>query len=95
MEDFEAEAGRLQAAHQEIVRPDASLWWGVGVLTAFAIAGVALPMWVMSRGPKDLSRVSWLVYPFLAGLAVLIGHIVLYLVHLTRPGRHYRSGGGS
>jgi hypothetical protein len=95
VEDYEAELGRLRQAHLEIVRPDGWLWMGVAVLAAFAIVGVAWPMWVMSRGPDDLDRVSWLLYPFLAGLAVLIAYIVLYLVHLTRAGRDRAASGGA
>ena len=67
----------------------------VAVLAAFAIVRVTWPMWVMSRGPDDLARVSWLLYPFLAGLAVLIVYIVLYLVHLTRAGRDRAVSGGT
>jgi hypothetical protein len=95
VEDYEAELGRLRQAHLEIVRPDGWLWMGVAVLAAFAIVRVTWPMWVMSRGPDDLARVSWLLYPFLAGLAVLIVYIVLYLVHLTRAGRDRAVSGGT
>jgi len=83
VEDYEAELRRLQQAHAEIVRPDARLWWGVGVLGIFAIVGVGLPAWVMSQGPDNLASVRWLFWPFAISLALLIGYIVVYLVKLT------------
>lgn len=84
VEDYEAELSRLRQAHLEIVRPDARLWWGVIILTAYAVVGVALPMWEMSSGPDDLGQVSWIFYLFAAGLAALIIYIIVYLVQLTR-----------
>jgi len=84
VEDYEDELRRLREAHAEIVRPDARLWWGVGILIAFAIVGVALPAWVMSQGPKDLATVQWLVYPFGGALAILLAYIVVYLAQLSR-----------
>ena len=83
VEDYEAELKRLQQAHAEIVRPDARLWWGVGILGIFAIVGVGLPAWVMSQGPDNLASVWWLFWPFAISLALLIGYIVVYLVKLT------------
>jgi hypothetical protein len=65
------------------VRPDARLWWGVGILVIFAISGVGLPAWVMSRGPDNLASVSWLFWPFAISLVLLIGYIVVYLAKLT------------
>ena len=82
-EDYEDELRRLTEAHAEIVRPDARLWWGVGILVAFAIVGVAMPTWIMSQGPKDLATVRWLVYPFGGALAVLLAYIVVYLAQLS------------
>lgn len=38
----------------------------------------------MSRGPTDLARVRWLVYPFGAALLTLLGYIVVYLLQITR-----------
>ena len=37
----------------------------------------------MATGPRDLAQVRWVLYPFLASLAVLIGYIVWYLAKLT------------
>ena len=75
---------QLREAHEEIVRSDARLWWGVGILIAFAIVGVALPTWIMSQGPKDLATVQWLVYPFGGALTILLAYIVVYLAQLSR-----------
>jgi hypothetical protein len=66
------------------VRPDARLWWGVGIVVVFAAAGVAMPLWMMAQGPKDLSSVRWLFWVFAAALAALLAYIVVYLVQLTR-----------
>lgn len=84
VDDFEAEVRRLRQAHTEITRPDARLWWGVGILVVYAVIGVALPAWLMAFGPTDLARVRWVFYPFAGGLAALMIYIVLYLVQLTR-----------
>lgn len=84
IEDYEDELRRLTEARAEIVRPDARLWWGVGILVAFAIVGVAMPTWIMSQGPKDVAAVRWLIYPFGGALAVLLAYIVVYLAQLSR-----------
>jgi len=84
LEDIAAEFARLQLAHAEIVKPDGRLWWGVGILTAYAIVGVAIPMWLMSRGADDLSQVGWVFWLFGAGLAALIVYMIVYLAQLTR-----------
>jgi hypothetical protein len=83
VEDYEAELGRLQQEHAEIVQPDARLWWGVGILGVFAILGVGLPTWIMSQGPDNLASVRWVFWPFAISLALLIGYIVIYLAKLT------------
>jgi hypothetical protein len=78
----EAEFARLQRDHAEIAQPDARLWWGVSILTVYAIVGVGIPMWELSRGPADLGQVRWIFYPFAGGLAVLIIYIIVYLAKL-------------
>jgi hypothetical protein len=83
VEDYDAELRRLQQDHAEIVRPDARLWWGVGILGLFAILGVGLPAWIMGQAPDNLASVRWLFWPFGLSLALLIGYIVVYLVKLT------------
>jgi hypothetical protein len=84
VQDYEAELRRLRAAHAEIVRPDARLWWGVGIVVVMAAVGVALPLWVMAQGPRDLASVRWLFWVFAAALATLLAYIVAYLIQLTR-----------
>jgi hypothetical protein len=83
VEDYEDEFRRLNEANEAIVRPDARLWWGVGILIALAIVGVALPIWIMSQGPKDLASVQWLVYLFGGALVILLAYIVVYLAQLS------------
>ena len=75
VEDLEEELRRLRQQHADVVKPDARLWWAVAILTAYAIAGVAVPLWVMSAGPASLSAVRWTFWPFAAGLAALIAYI--------------------
>ena len=87
VQDYEAESRRLQEAHAEIVRPDARLWWGVGIVVLFAAVGVALPLWIMAQGPKDLGSVRWLFWVFAGALAALLAYIVAYLAQLTRAKR--------
>lgn len=84
VQDYEAELRRLQVEHSEVVRPDARLWWGVGIVVIMAAVGVALPLWVMAQGPRDLASVRWLFWVFVAALASLLAYIVAYLVQLTR-----------
>ena len=84
VEDYESELSRLQLEHAEVIRPDARLWWGIGILITFTILGVALPLGVMVTGPRDLAQVRWVLYPFITSLVGLIGYIVLYLIQLTR-----------
>jgi hypothetical protein len=83
-EDCEGELRRLQQDHLEIARPDSRLWWGIAIVVAFLITGVALPLWAMSQGVKHLSSVQWMFWPFTAALAVLVLYIVVYLAQLTR-----------
>lgn len=82
--DYEGELRRLREAHAEIVRPDVRLWWGVGIVVVFAAVGVALPLWIMAQGPKDLASVRWLFWVFATALASLLAYIVVYLAQLTR-----------
>jgi hypothetical protein len=89
VEDLEEELRRLRQQHADVIKPDARMWWAVAILTAYAIAGVALPLWVMSNGPVSLSAVRWTFWPFAGGLAVLIGYIAWYLLGLTRRRRQW------
>lgn len=87
VEDLEEELRRLRHQHADVVRPDRRLWWAVAILTAYAIAGVGVPLWVMASGPVSLSAVRWTFWPFAAGLAALIGYISIYLAGLNRKNR--------
>jgi hypothetical protein len=82
VEDLGEEVRRLEDAHGEIIRPDARLWRGAGILVVFAAVGVGLPLWYMSRGVSQLAKVQWLVYPFGGALVTLLAYIVVYLAQL-------------
>jgi hypothetical protein len=84
VEEYESECRRSLREHAFIMSPDVRLWWGVGIVVAFAVVGVAVPLWVLGEGPKDLATVRWLFWLFAAGLAALLGYIVVYLALLTR-----------
>jgi hypothetical protein len=89
VQDYEAESRRLHEAHAEIVRPDVRLWWGVGIVVLFAGAGVALPLWIMAQGPKDLASVRWLFWVFACALTTLLAYIITSrLHHLVPRGAH-------
>lgn len=75
VEDLQEELRRLRQQHADAVKPDALLWWALVILTAYAIVGVAMPLWVMSDGPASLSAVRWTFWPFAAGLAAPIAYI--------------------
>jgi hypothetical protein len=89
VEDLTEELRRLRKQHAEVIKPDARLWWAVAILTAYAISGVAVPLWVMSSGPTSLSDVRWTFWPFAGGLAVLIAYIAWYLIGLSRRGQQW------
>jgi hypothetical protein len=84
VEDLDAELRRLGQEHAEIVRPDARLWPGVGILILFTILGVVVPLGVMATGPHELAQVRWVLYLFIVSLVALVGYIVVYLAQLTR-----------
>jgi hypothetical protein len=89
VEDLSEELRRLRQQHADVIRPDARLWWAVVILVAYAAAGVAVPLWVMSQGPVSLSAVRWTFWPFGAGMVVLLGYIAMYLFGLTRRRRQW------
>lgn len=89
VEDLREELRRLRQQHADVIRPDARLWWAVVILVAYAIAGVAVPLWVMSEGPVSLHAVRWAFWPFAAGMVVLLGYIAVYLFGLTRRRRKW------
>jgi len=89
VEDLGEELRRLRQQHADVIRPDARLWWAVAILVAYAIAGVAVPLWVMSEGPVSLRTVRWTFWLFAAGLVVLLGYIAAYLFGLTRRRRQW------
>jgi hypothetical protein len=89
VEDLREELRRLRQQHADVIRPDARLWWAVVILVAYAIAGVAVPLWVMSKGPVNLQAVRWTFWPFAAGMVVLLGYIAVYLFGLTRRRRKW------
>jgi hypothetical protein len=89
VEDLREELRRLRQQHADVIRPDARLWWAVVILVAYAIAGVAVPLWVMSEGPVSLQAVRWTFWPFAAGMVVLLGYIAVYLFGLTRRRRKW------
>ena len=88
VEDLEEELRRLRQQHA-YVKPDARLWAAVAILTAYAIAGVAVPLWIMSTGPASLSAVRWTFWPFAVGLTALIGYVAWYLRDLARRHRQW------
>jgi hypothetical protein len=83
VEDLEAELDRLEQEHAEIVRPDGRLWAAAVIVVILTVLGVVIPLAVMATGPRDLAQVRWVLYPFLASLALLIAYIVWYLAKLT------------
>jgi hypothetical protein len=85
VEDLEDELSRVRRDRTRLVRPDCLLWAGVLVLIYFTAVGVALPGWVMSRGPRDLTpHIRWLYWFFASALGVLVAYIAGYLFRLTR-----------
>jgi hypothetical protein len=89
MEDIESEVERLKRTRDAIVRPK-GLGVGLVVLSVFTVAGVIIPIWLLSRGPTQLTThlgevVFWL---FLVGLLALLGYISLLALRLSGwPGK--------
>jgi hypothetical protein len=88
LEDIGAEAAHLQRARDAVVRPQ-GLGWGLLVLAAFTLVGVIIPLWIMSRAPKNLSptlgeTVFWM---FAAGLLLLLGYMTRLALKLSRGKR--------
>lgn len=85
LEDVQGEVDRLRQARAAIVRPDGRLWIAILILTYFAIVGIALPLWVMTTGPKAFTcLVQVVLWLFLVGLAALVVFMLLYLLQLFR-----------
>jgi hypothetical protein len=85
VEDLESEVQRLRQARDAVVRPQ-GLGWGLIILGYFALVGVVVPIWLMSRGPQDLTPLMGnLVFAgFCSGLLALLGYMAVLAVRLSR-----------
>lgn len=92
VEDVEAEVAQLERARDAVVRPK-GLGWGLVVLAVFTVVGVIVPVWLMSRGPKQLTvRLGEIVFwLFLTGLLLLVGYMSVLAMRLS--GRWRKLGG--
>lgn len=96
-EDIGAEVTQLQRARDALVRPK-GLGWGLLVLGVFTLVGVIVPLWLMSRAPKELTAelgetVFWL---FLVGLLALLSYMSALAFRLSGQWRRTttrRAGG--
>jgi hypothetical protein len=84
MEDIGSEVERLRRSRDAIVRPK-GLGGGLIVLGIFTLVGIIIPIWLLSRGPTQLTAhlgevVFWL---FLVGLLALLGYMGLLALRLT------------
>lgn len=77
VEDCEGELQRLEQEHLEIGRPDRRLWYGIAIVVVFMLVGVALPLWAMSQGGKNLASVQRMFWPFTTAVALLVIYIVV------------------
>jgi hypothetical protein len=87
-EDVAAEVAHLQRSHDAITRPR-GLAGGLVVLSLFTIAGVIVPLLIMSRAPKALTPglgelVFWL---FFGGLVLLLGYMSVLAMRLSTRGQ--------
>jgi hypothetical protein len=92
-DDLAAEVAHLQRVRDALVRPK-GLSWGLVVLGAFTVVGVAFPLWLLSRAPKQLTPglgevVFWL---FMVGLLALLGYITSPALRLSGGRLRVESG---
>jgi hypothetical protein len=85
LEDVEGEVRRFGQARNAIVRPQ-GLGLGLGILGYFAVVGIVVPTWIMSRGPVALTpRMGARVFTgFLSGLVALLSYMALIALRLSR-----------
>jgi hypothetical protein len=93
-EDVEAEVAQLRSARDAIIRPK-GLAGGLAVLSFFTLVGVIVPLWLMSRSPKQLTaRLGEVVfYLFLGGLVLLLGYMSMLANRLAGRWRSSRRSG--
>jgi len=92
LEDLEGEVARLRQAREAIVRPK-GLALGLVILIFFTVVGVAVPLFIMSTAPKDLtSTMADTVFSlFTAGLVALLCYMTVLALRLQASGSR---GGG-
>ncbi len=85
VEDVSGEVTRLQQARDAVVRPK-GLRFGLVILGYFALVGVIIPIWMMSRAPQKLSptmgNVIFLL--FISAFLALLGYMTLLALRLSR-----------
>ena len=84
LEDLSQEVIRLRRQRDAIVRPK-GLAMALTIISYFAIVGVIVPIWLMSRGPTNLTHamgtaVFWL---FTSGLALLLAYMAQLALRLS------------
>jgi hypothetical protein len=88
LEDAEVEAGRLRERRDAIVRPDAQLWIGIGVLLYPTIVGIVFPVLTMVGGPTAFTGwIRTLGVLFVTALVWLLGYMVYLATRLSRGRR--------
>jgi hypothetical protein len=91
-EDVGAEVTQLRGARDAVVRPR-GLGGGLAVLAAFTVVGVIILVWLLSRGPKQLTvALGEVVFWLFAGLVALLGYMAALALRLS--GRWQRMGRG-
>lgn len=88
---LEVEVSRLTREQARVVRPDKWLAWGMIVLTYFTAVGVGLPLYVLSKGPTNLTpHIRDELITFGSGLLALIGYMIAYVLNLSKAFRRKR-----
>jgi hypothetical protein len=85
VEDVKSEVRRFRQARNAIVRPR-GLGLGLAILGYFALVGIVVPIWLLSRGPTDLTprMGGWVLAGFLSGLLALFGYMTILALRLSR-----------
>lgn len=94
LEDLEGEVARLRQAREAIVRPK-GLALGLSTLIFFTLVGVVVPLFIMSRAPRNLSGTMGIAVfvAFMAGLVTLLGYMTVLARRLQTNGSRGNSDG--
>lgn len=80
-----SEVTRFREIRAGVVKPSLQLWIGLLVLAYPTVVGIALPVFEMATGPKDITTYTKiLVWLFISGLILLLAYMAYFALRLSR-----------